>query len=1030
MADLNKIVRRYEIQSDTSGLDKIAVASDKANAATGKLAATTSSLATSTDTASKSAISVAAQLDRLSKAADPAQKALAAVERQQRLIDAATKQGQPVREEWTNALAILKGRHEDLTKATHEHSASVGLNRVQLLEATHVAKSFADSLVAGASPLRALSLEGGRIAQIFAEGNGGVGGTLKAMGGTVARLATGWVGMSVAIVGGLAAAGAAVARFQGQQDRLAVSLNGSGRYAGTSLAGLTGIANAAGARNPYLGQGGATNLAASLASTGRISSGIMPGILDLATPYARGTGQDVTKAGEELAKAFADPGKGADQLNEKLGFLDDTTKRTIASLERQGDLLGAQQVLLTKAADAASQMADRTWTIAKAWGAIESGVGATFNAIGSGIERAVNGPSTASRLATLYGQQDQSFNGAVPFYRQFAGGNRAAQQSQILGLNYQLYGESRGESDTATRAAADKRTNDLSIQIGEAVRKAVPELDRSQELTDTLKLLADALGNPETLGKVKGGAGAVGLAYDRTQTMSSLSDPLLRIRQDNALSAQAAGADTAAERTLIEARRAELEVLRQTGDATQAASKSLGVWNDEIAKSNKEAEDAVRNSSRNLDMSMMRPYDRGRQEIINRYEDSRRNSVTGPLSSLSPDDLRMTALDPFGDLSSASAAFGGKRTDRIIPTMHARSLAAYRQLQPVAPGSSDVTVTGGATTPAIASYVPAARRFAPGNIVVPATGGNASTSTGNYARAQANDLAAYDNAQTLAKLQAANDELDRNKKLLDARTASIGKSTAEQLKAIHTQEDWNELQLTDNQIASLKPDLYQKISQAIDTNATKQTANDQQQLRLQQTGAAADYFQQTGSSVVGTLGTDLGGLFNAKPRDLVSQLKQGDQAKYYAGQLSGNAVKSKVFQAQAGNFLRNLAFQQGIGLVQKGLFGQGQFGSPGYQSGLLGGVFNSALGGIGGLFSGGGAALGAGGIGSDAVAGAAGAGGNIFSSLFSGLGHLFGFADGGIMTSAGALPLHRYATGGVANTPQLAMFGEGRGPEA
>ena len=45
-------------------------------------------------------------------------------------------------------------------------------------------------------------------------------------------------------------------------------------------------------------------------------------------------------------------------------------------------------------------------------------------------------------------------------------------------------------------------------------------------------------------------------------------------------------------------------------------------------------------------------------------------------------------------------------------------------------------------------------------------------------------------------------------------------------------------------------------------------------------------------------------------------------------------------------------------------------------------------------------------------------------------GSLFSFADGGIMTSAGALPLNKYAMGGIANSPQLAMFGEGRTPEA
>jgi len=40
------------------------------------------------------------------------------------------------------------------------------------------------------------------------------------------------------------------------------------------------------------------------------------------------------------------------------------------------------------------------------------------------------------------------------------------------------------------------------------------------------------------------------------------------------------------------------------------------------------------------------------------------------------------------------------------------------------------------------------------------------------------------------------------------------------------------------------------------------------------------------------------------------------------------------------------------------------------------------------------------------------------------------FANGGIMTGNGPLPLKRYARGGIANSPQLAMFGEGSTPEA
>ena len=64
------------------------------------------------------------------------------------------------------------------------------------------------------------------------------------------------------------------------------------------------------------------------------------------------------------------------------------------------------------------------------------------------------------------------------------------------------------------------------------------------------------------------------------------------------------------------------------------------------------------------------------------------------------------------------------------------------------------------------------------------------------------------------------------------------------------------------------------------------------------------------------------------------------------------------------------------------------------------------------------------GLGGGNGAGAVQAGNNAVGS--SGI----GFASGGVMTSRGALQLNRYAGGGVADSPQLAMFGEGRTPEA
>ena len=54
----------------------------------------------------------------------------------------------------------------------------------------------------------------------------------------------------------------------------------------------------------------------------------------------------------------------------------------------------------------------------------------------------------------------------------------------------------------------------------------------------------------------------------------------------------------------------------------------------------------------------------------------------------------------------------------------------------------------------------------------------------------------------------------------------------------------------------------------------------------------------------------------------------------------------------------------------------------------------------------------------------------IMAPLMSSIGGMFGFANGGIMTDSGPVPLNAYANGGIANSPQVALFGEGRMPEA
>jgi hypothetical protein len=93
--------------------------------------------------------------------------------------------------------------------------------------------------------------------------------------------------------------------------------------------------------------------------------------------------------------------------------------------------------------------------------------------------------------------------------------------------------------------------------------------------------------------------------------------------------------------------------------------------------------------------------------------------------------------------------------------------------------------------------------------------------------------------------------------------------------------------------------------------------------------------------------------------------------------------------------------------ITDSLFGKGKSDD----TGLLGGLLKSGLSAFG-------------------LGGGSGSGYFKGGSLFSGSPLSFNFAGGGVMTSMGPVPLRRYANGGIANSPQLALFGEGKRPEA
>jgi TP901 family phage tail tape measure protein len=114
--------------------------------------------------------------------------------------------------------------------------------------------------------------------------------------------------------------------------------------------------------------------------------------------------------------------------------------------------------------------------------------------------------------------------------------------------------------------------------------------------------------------------------------------------------------------------------------------------------------------------------------------------------------------------------------------------------------------------------------------------------------------------------------------------------------------------------------------------------------------------------------------------------------------LDEGKLNFKSFLSTFGQQLRNMAIDNFVNIISNSLSSLG--GAGGASAGGGGGFFGSIIGGLGSFFGGGG-----------------GGGG-------------FAFKDGGIMSSAGRIPINTYSKGGIANSPQLSIFGEGSVPEA
>ncbi|MBT2326130.1 phage tail length tape measure family protein [Variovorax paradoxus] len=198
---------------------------------------------------------------------------------------------------------------------------------------------FFVQVASGQSPLTAFVQQGSQLSGTL----GGAGNAFRAVTALITPMRAAIIG-AVASVGALAVALAHAESAARDLNTLQAQLAGTGRSGLFSTAELREFIQQL-ALAPGVTRDTATAIVSELSKVHDIGGPLFRDLAAAAVDYAKATGTDVPTAAKALAKAFADPERGAKQLDDALGTLTSSQLLTIERMTRMGNVAGAQRVL-------------------------------------------------------------------------------------------------------------------------------------------------------------------------------------------------------------------------------------------------------------------------------------------------------------------------------------------------------------------------------------------------------------------------------------------------------------------------------------------------------------------------------------------------------------------------------------------------------------------------------------------------------------------------------------------------------------
>ncbi len=460
------------------------------------LGATFSALAEQGERAEKAAADLRAQIDPMGAEFGRLGAQMAAYKK---LLD----DGLISSDEFAAGQGLLAQRLTTVQAGLQRTGSAGGVAAGELTNLSYQLNDIVTGLASGQSPFMILAQQGGQVFQIFQTSKASVLDfasviTSKFLGLlSVGRVV--WGGIAGAIGIGIAA----LISFQGKQQEVNRSLLGSGRASGATAGSINSIADAGSSRSG-LSVAEARSFAATLAETGKIANDNILPIVQMGKDISTIFGTDATEAAKTLAQAFADPVKGAEDLNQRLGFLDAATKQNIANLVAQNKVYEAQTVLSASVKSSLLDVANTVSTTRTAWTALGNAVSNAWDSIGKSIYNVLN------PLQGLDAQLDAAKRKLDLLQK--TGGRTVDPNTGFLGYiaDPAAIDAAQAQVDKLTealqrqkKAAQDARDAQQSLVQQQAIRTALPIIGQTQDLQNQLKLLQDMAAAPDVAQKLK-----------------------------------------------------------------------------------------------------------------------------------------------------------------------------------------------------------------------------------------------------------------------------------------------------------------------------------------------------------------------------------------------------------------------------------------------------------------------------------------------------------------------------------------------